>query len=671
MKLLKKLSNEEKGRNRQDNTKVTFSFKPTKLIDNFNLDLDKKEFQTKKSLKSLSKSDSSSSLDLEGEKTKKPKNTFNQRNIKINLANEKFNDLKIISTTLSSDFFGNKKKNMKISNIKTIYPTLPNKMKSKTFNMKLQKHPKKTPLNYNSNSLLQKWAVDINKLFTKSLKKTKKEMIQILRTHKIKNIKKKFKTRNITTYNKKTNENSNNEMINSINTFKTKSVQNNNLEISSPLKNTYNTYASFDRQNDNLNSEQNSKNNVSSKSINKIENNDDNTNNEDNNNNNNTNINNNNNNNNGNNNYYNSNNKDNGKNYQRKINYKNYIKDENILNKKWKKKVGILNLDIKYGSNLLSDLDFQYNTIRDEINLISDGIHYFKISLFGKQDLLNAFNNKDLYSQANINKTLEETCALLSMIPKIILKEYYMYCDKFISLPEPKREFFFNKVINNEMECFNENIIILYKVANFIKASFEVYVQLVNQVDEEMIIPKNEFEILKAIFEKCRYYVGNLTNFANNMLKDYNFDKKLIKRGKPILNNIKERLKDERKSIYDLNLYKKDEKKKDAKNKKFVSRRFKKGKINVMSSNLNLQNDEYFQKIIRIKKALDNSEIKTFTDDIRLKKLGLNVGKPMALIFSPLMTKMMKYIKKDSREKIIALRSTEKFFPVIKDEEFR
>ena len=42
-------------------------------------------------------------------KTKKPKNTFNQRNIKINLANEKFNDLKIIATTLSSDFFGNKK----------------------------------------------------------------------------------------------------------------------------------------------------------------------------------------------------------------------------------------------------------------------------------------------------------------------------------------------------------------------------------------------------------------------------------------------------------------------------------------------------------------------------------------------------------------------------------
>ena len=88
-----------------------------------------------------------------------------------------------------------------------------------------------------------------------------------------------------------------------------------------------------------------------------------------------------------------------------------------------------------------------------------------------------------------------------------------------------------------------------------------------------------------------------------------------------------------------------------------------------MATNLNFQNDEYFQKVIRVKKSLDNSEINNFTDAKRLQKLGLNVGKPMALIFSPLMTKMMKYIKKDYREKIIALRSTEKFFPSKEDED--
>ena len=654
MKLWKKFNISEKSENKQDSTKEILSLKPLKFINNTKLNLDDKKFKSKKSLKSLSKSYSSSSLDLGGDETEKSKRhlkDIDKKKIKINLADKKFDDMRIISTTLSSDFFGNKKRNMRISNMKTMYPTLPNnKIKNKTFNIKLKKiQKKKSPPNYNSNSILNRWTDDINKLFTQSLKKAKKEMVQILRSHKLRSIQKKFKTRNITNFNKVTNEN-NNEMINSINTFKTKSGQNNDLEISTPLNNIYNTYANYSRQKENTNSEHNTKSNVSSKSNNKNEN-------DENKKNNNNNIN---------------NNKENEKNYQRKINYRNYIKDENILNTKWKKKLGILNLEIKYGGSLLSDLGFQYSTIRDEINLISDGIHYFKISLFGKEDLLNAFNNKDLYSQIHINKTLEETCDLLSLIPKIILKEYYMYCDKFISFPEPKREFLYSRVINNEMDCFKENIILLYKISSFIKATFEVYIQLVNQVDEEMIISKNDFEILKAIFEKCRYYVGNLINFANNMLKDYNFDKKLIKRGKPILNNIKERLKDERKlSIDDLNYYRKSENKKEEKNKYFMPRRLKKDYLNIISNNLNLQNDEYFQKIIRIRKALDNSEIKTFTDDMRLKKLGLNVGKPMALIFSPLMTRMLKYIKKDYREKIIALRSTEKFFPVKKDEEYK
>ena len=654
MKLWKKFNISEKSENKQDSTKEILSLKPLKFINNTKLNLDDKIFKSKKSLKSLSKSYSSSSLDLGGdekEKSKRHLKDIDKKKIKINLADKKFDDMRIISTTLSSDFFGNKKRNMRISNMKTMYPTLPNnKIKNKTFNIKLKKiQKKKSPPNYNSNSILNRWTDDINKLFTQSLKKAKKEMVQILRSHKLRSIQKKFKTRNITNFNKVTNEN-NNEMINSINTFKTKSGQNNDLEISTPLNNIYNTYANYSRQKENTNSEHNTKSNVSSKSNNKNEN-------DENKKNNNNNIN---------------NNKENEKNYQRKINYRNYIKDENILNTKWKKKLGILNLEIKYGGSLLSDLGFQYSTIRDEINLISDGIHYFKISLFGKEDLLNAFNNKDLYSQIHINKTLEETCALLSLIPKIILKEYYMYCDKFISFPEPKREFLYSRVINNEMDCFKENIILLYKISSFIKATFEVYIQLVNQVDEEMIISKNDFEILKAIFEKCRYYVGNLTNFANNMLKDYNFDKKLIKRGKPILNNIKERLKDERKlSIDDLNFYRKSENKKEEKNKYFMPRRLKKDYLNIISNNLNLQNDEYLQKIIRIRNALDNSEIKTFTDDMRLKKLGLNVGKPMALIFSPLMTRMLKYIKKDYREKIIALRSTEKFFPVKKDEEYK
>ena len=600
-------------------------FNKTNAINKNNKLPNKKSLEVNKNLNTNSFSSSSFEVDDNISKTKRNKDNLNIKTIQMNLAKNKFNDIKLISTTLSSDFYNPKKKEEQ----KKTFPTISNKkIKQKEFlsKLKLKKVIQNSQLIYNNNSLLNKWRENIDKLFSKSLKKTKKDILQVLQKHKIKNIKKILKTRNLfkTTPTLKEDANSQND------------------------DNIFNTQINYNnRPNNYINSEQNTESSLSSRSvnINKFEYN-----------------------------KYNNNpyNKGYDKNYKRKINYKEYMKEENILNINWKKKLGILSAEIKYASGLLSNLNFQYSTIRDEINLITDGVHYYKIRIFCNEDLLNAFNNKDLFSQININKTLEESCALLSLIPKIILKEYYIYCDKFISLPEPKKEYLFNKIINNETECFNDNILLLYKIVNFIKASFAVYVQLVNQIEEEMLIAKNEFEILKNIFEKCRYYIGNLTNFANNMLKDYYFDKNLIKKCNPIVNEIKERLKDENKTLYDLNLYKnkKSEKKKDIKNKYYISKNNKiKNKINIMVNNNNFQNDEFFQKIIRVKKALDNSEINNFTDAIRLKKLGLNVGKPMALIFSPLMTKMMKHIKKDYREKIIALRSTEKFFPSKEEED--
>ena len=627
----KNFSLEKKVISKQDNMKEIMSFKSSKLIKKANANI-KNKILSKKSIeiqKSLNNSFSSTSFDIEEniQKSKRNKDNSNIKTIQMNLAKNKFNDIKLISTTLSSDLNHPKKKEKE--EIKKTFPTISNtRVKQKKFLSKLKlKNVNPNPqLNYNNNSLLNKWRENIDKLFYKSLNKTKKDILQVLQKHKIQNIKKTLKTRNLckTTPTLKEDTNSQNDD----NIFNTQIKYNN-------------------RPNNYINSEQYTESSLSSRSvnINKFEYN-----------------------------RYNNNpyNKGYNKNYKRKINYKEYMKEENILNINWKKKLGILNAEIKYGSGLLSNLNFQYHTIRDEINLITDGIHYYKISIFGNEDLLNAFNNKDLFSQISINKTLEESCALLSLIPKIILKDYYVYCDKFISLPEPKKEYLFNKVITNETEWFNDNILLLYKIINFIKASFAVYVQLVNQIEEEMLIARNEFEILKNIFEKCRYYIGNLTNFANNMLKDYYFDKNLIKKCKPILNEIKERL-GENKTIYDLNLYKnkKSEKKKEIKNKYYISSKNNKikSKLNIMANNFNFQNDEFFQKVIRVKKALDNSEINNFTDAIRLKKLGLYVGKPMALIFSPLMTKMMKYIKKDYREKIIALRSTEKFFPSKEEDE--
>ena len=80
-------------------------------------------------------------------------------------------------------------------------------------------------------------------------------MIQILKKHKILNIKKHFKTRNLTTINKDAEENN--------------KETNNNAEISSPLKNTY----SYNMPLNYLSSEQYSQqsSNITSLSVNRFE----------------------------------------------------------------------------------------------------------------------------------------------------------------------------------------------------------------------------------------------------------------------------------------------------------------------------------------------------------------------------------------------------------------
>ena len=76
------------------------------------------------------------------------------------------------------------------------------------------------------------------------------------------------------------------------------------------------------------------------------------------------------------------------------------------------------------------------------------------------------------------------------------------------------------------------------------------------------------------------------------------------------------------------------------------------------------------QKINRITKALEaNSSSAKKTDKKAMDnfkekqaKMAMNgISGPMALINSPLMTKMLKYIKKDCKKQIISLRTSQRY----------
>lgn len=372
-------------------------------------------------------------------------------------------------------------------------------------------------------------------------------------------------------------------------------------------------------------------------------------------------------------------------NYKRKRNFKQYMNEKKIMEKKWKLKLGVIDTTTKYNPLLIKDLKFQSGIIKDELCILLEDIHHFRFTFFEEQDICSAIKNKSIKYQIKLNKMLEETCALLHLIPKIILKEYYFYSDKFISIADPSRELFSKKIVYNEVDCFQENLKYLYKILNYVNCCNVVYSQLIQQVEDEMIISLQNFQLFRTIFEKIRHYIINLTNICKNTLKDYIFDKHIITKFKEAIKKSNNSNKDKKKDNI-INIIKNDETydyseyNENSKNDNL---------INYEEKNLNNEEEQedeesnekkwdkrlkfgdnfYSQKLARISKALesnnsdDKKKLYKGVDTFKEKMAVMAVGSsgPMALINSPLMTKMLKYIKKDYKQKIISLRTSERF----------
>ena len=368
-------------------------------------------------------------------------------------------------------------------------------------------------------------------------------------------------------------------------------------------------------------------------------------------------------------------------NYKRKRTFKNYIKEQNILDKNWKINLGLRGIEYKFNSYLENDIKFQSNIIKDELCIILDNIQYYKSVCLSSENIIASYKNKDLFFQIKTNKILEETNALLNYIPKIILKDYYDYTEKFIAVEQPSFDDFKVKIIKNEPECFIINAKLLSKTGKFLKSCFDVYIDLISQIEENMVIKKKDFDLLLAIFEKVRFLIGELTISGKNAIKDLEFDRQLINKYKPLImsdskenKNHFENNSKEKNYIYSENNSKEKNIKKTHKKNKSENiyntnnNDYNINKVDIgekMTKDLKFQRNEESLKIQRIKNSLNTYKKDKFTnEDLKEKQaLMLIKGKPgpMKLINSDLMTKMLKYLKKDVRGKIISLRTVERF----------
>ena len=195
----------------------------------------------------------------------------------------------------------------------------------------------------------------------------------------------------------------------------------------------------------------------------------------------------------------------------------------------WKEKAGI---DIKnsrrhYISEVENDVEYQSKVLNDQVKLLEGNIKHFNKYIVTNKDFQDAFRCLSLKSKINFNKALEETIGIIYLLPQLILSDFYEVIKKFRNIIIPDNEKFIEKYVFDENENLIYNCNLLTEVSDFFNSCFEVYLILINEVEEMNLNFENFTNILSA-FEKARYNMIYIVNSATNTINIYNRDMNFI-----------------------------------------------------------------------------------------------------------------------------------------------
>ena len=185
-----------------------------------------------------------------------------------------------------------------------------------------------------------------------------------------------------------------------------------------------------------------------------------------------------------------------------------------------------------YNKVVVNSLDFQRNVILDEFSLVFENYFSFKKKFYnasnGNVFIEEIFPNLSIEQQKETNLLIEETIALIMEIPFYLLGTYYNNINTFISKPFPKLDIYEKTKIFSEQKWFEKNLSILHYVINYLLLVKEMYLELLNEVNKEMIIEYKKFNILKGYFERIRFNITTLTNIAKNNIEYFKLDMKIL-----------------------------------------------------------------------------------------------------------------------------------------------
>ena len=266
----------------------------------------------------------------------------------------------------------------------------------------------------------------------------------------------------------------------------------------------------------------------------------------------------------------------------------------------------------------------QLSTIIDKSVLILDNITYFKSTYMFSGNFQRAFRNLTLRQKATFNKTIEDTCSILTKLPPLLMKHLYESLDQILYCAIPNLNDESKKRVANEDECMKENYKVFIEVTNYYMGCVEVF-KIVTKKIRGMKFNRNTYCNISLLLDTARYNTSSLNSFAHTYIDKMKQDLKL-------LNKLEE------------NLHLKQRKRMN-RGHDFLERFRNKDKKKLMHEN---------EKRNRISAALnmEKKDRKDYNKKYYLQHSLLNLN---------VITQLMNYIDKPIREKIIAQRVVERY----------
>lgn len=170
-----------------------------------------------------------------------------------------------------------------------------------------------------------------------------------------------------------------------------------------------------------------------------------------------------------------------------------------------------------------SFIEFQSNTIIDELIVLQDNIQTFKLLLNKNPQYMMIFKTQDLQYKLQYNIIFEEFISMLLVISDLIMKDFKNYVEQFLHVQKISKDRLEVKEITEENECFLYNINLFKDVSSYFKGCCQGYTVLVKHVSDMILKPKT-FSLLKQFLERSRLNISQLIFRMQSFINEYNND---------------------------------------------------------------------------------------------------------------------------------------------------